>query len=201
MKKLLRLNMEMLSQRKILFGVIGAALLILVYTFGVVPLGEAKKKADEEIAIKGRVLKKYAEILQSRRAAEEGLEKTRKQREEVQKRLLPGETAQLGAASLQEIVKRLADKNNISLRSFRILEAKEASVYRKISLQIEVNPINSLRSLAQFLADIESQEKELMISEMDLLVFNPRMPSNVQGSLVISGLMKAVKPKEKGKEK
>jgi len=40
-----------------------------------------------------------------------------------------------------------------------------------------------------------------MISDMDLLVLNIRMPNQVQGSMVISGLMKGTKPKEKGKER
>jgi hypothetical protein len=37
---------------------------------------------------------------------------------------------------------------------------------------------------------------------MDLLVFNPRMPNNVQGNLIISGFMKGSegKDKEKGRE-
>jgi hypothetical protein len=48
--------------------------------------------------------------------------------------------------------------------------------------------------------DIEHHEKELMISEMDFLVFNPRMPTNVQGSLIITGLMKKTKTKEKGRQ-
>jgi hypothetical protein len=40
-----------------------------------------------------------------------------------------------------------------------------------------------------------------MISEMDLLILNIRMPNQVQGSLVVSGLMKGTKTKEKGKER
>jgi hypothetical protein len=75
------------------------------------------------------------------------------------------------------------------------------NVYRKISLQIEFNPMNSMLNLGQFIYDIENYEKDLMISEMDLLVFNPRMPNSIQGSMVISGLMKSVKTKEKGKER
>jgi hypothetical protein len=53
-------------------------------------------------------------------------------------------------------------------------------------------------SLGQFMHDIEHHEKELMISEMDLLIPNIRMPNSVQGNMVISGLMKGVtKTKEK----
>ncbi|MBI5968780.1 MAG: hypothetical protein HY882_13125 [Deltaproteobacteria bacterium] len=189
------------SQKKVFWGLIGFTMALLGYTFGIVPLWEAKKKADEEMALKQRVIWKYAEIIQNRKAVEEALDRTRKQSEGIQKRLLPGETPQLGAANLQDMVKRLSEKNGISLRSFRILEPKEIGVYRKISLQIELAPTNSLMSLGQFVHDLEHQEKELMISEMDLLIFNPRMPNTIQGNMVISGLMKASKPKEKGRER
>ena len=54
--------------------------------------------------------------------------------------------------------------------------------------------------LGQFMSDIENHEKGLMISEMDLLVMNLRMPSNIQGNMVISALMKGTKAKEKGRE-
>jgi len=189
------------SQKKLLWLVIGVAAVILIYVWGIVPLLEAKKKADEEIVLKRKILGQYSGILQNRKLAEDSLEKSRKQADEIQKRLLPGETPQLGAANLQDMVRRLAEKNFLSLRSFRILEPKEMGAYRKISLQIDFNPINSMLNLSQFIFDLEHQEKELMITDMDILVFNPRMPNTVQGNLVVSGLMKGTKGKEKGKEK
>jgi hypothetical protein len=185
-----------ISQKKFLWGFIGMAIVILIYTYGIVPLVEAKKKAEEEIVLKERILQKYAEVIQTRKKGEEALDRNLKEIEEIEKRLLPGETPQLGGAGLQDIVKRVSEKNSIALRSFRILEPKEVGVYRKISLQIEFNPIGSMLSLGQFIYDLEHQEKKLMISEMDLLVFNPRMPNNIQGSLVVSGLMKESKFKE-----
>jgi hypothetical protein len=189
------------SQKKIFWGVIGIAIFILIFTFGVLPLVEAKKKAEEEIALKKRALLKYGEYLENRKMVEEELDRTLKQYEGIQKRLLSGETPQLGAANLQEIVKRLSEKNGVGIRSFRILEPKEINSYRKVSVQIDFNPINNMLSLGQFIHDIENHEKELMISEMDLLVTNIRMPNYIQGSLVISGLMKGTKTKEKGGER
>jgi hypothetical protein len=97
-------------------------------------------------------------------------------------------------------VKKIADKNGIAVRSFRILEPKEASPYRKVSIQIEFNPVNNILSLGQLFHDLEHHEKKLLISEMDLLIFNIRLPNNIQGNLVITGLMKGTKAKEKGKE-
>jgi hypothetical protein len=187
------------SQRKIFWGLIGIAIFILIYFLGILPLIEASKKVEEEIILKRKALLKYQEYLQSRKIVEEDLNKTLKMYEEIQEKLLPGESPQIGAANLQEVVKRLSEKSGISIRSFRILEPKEIGVYRKISLNIDFNPTSSMLSLGQFIHDIENHEKGLMISEMDLLVLNPRMPSNIQGSLVVSGVMKGTPMKEKGR--
>ena len=174
-------------------------MLILIYALGILPLVEAKKGAEEKIALNKKVLSKYEEYLSNRKAIEEEFNRTVKEHEEAQKRLLPGDKTQLGAAALQEIVKRLAEKNGIAIRSFRILEPKESDPYTKVSIQIEFNPANSMLSLGQFIYDVEHYEKELLVSEMDFLVVNIRMPNQIQGSLVISGLMKATKTKEKGR--
>ena len=193
-------KMWKISQKKVLWVITGIATCILIYVLGVLPLFEAAKKAEEEIALKKRTILKYRDYLQNRKAVEEELDRTLKQFEEARERLLPGETPQIGSASLQEIAKGLSEKNGIAIRSFRMLEPKEINSYRKISIQVDFNPINSMSSLGQFIYDIEHNQKELMISEMDLLVFNIRMPNNVQGSMVISGLMKAAKSKEKGRQ-
>ncbi|MGQ9647167.1 MAG: type II secretion system protein GspM [Thermodesulfobacteriota bacterium] len=189
------------SRRRFLWAFIGVAAVILLYTFAILPLVEAKKKAEEEILLKRRALLRYEEYLQNRKIFEEELDRTQKQYEIIQRRLLAGETPQLGAASLQEIVRRLSEKDGVGIRSFRMLEPKEIDAYRKISIQIDFNPNNSMLNLGQFIDDIETHEKKLMISEMELLVLNIRMPNQVQGSMVISGLMKGTKSKEKGRER
>ena len=189
------------SQKKFIWIVIGIAAAIVLYNFMIIPLVEAKKNADQEIALNQRLLSKYAEVLQNRKAIVDLLDKSVKQNEEIQKRLLPGETPQLGAANLQDTVKRLAEKNSLNLRSFRSLEPKEMGSFRRVSVQIEFNPMSSMQGLTQFLYELEHQDREIMISEMDLLVFNPRMPNTIQGSLIVSGWMKSNKGKEKEKEK
>jgi hypothetical protein len=189
------------SQKKGLRWIGAAAALILILTFGVLPLIDAAKKMKQEIFIKKRTVEKYEKFRQSRKAIEEEFNQALRQYERTQQKLLSGETPQLGAASLQEIVKRLSEKNGIGVRSFRILEPKEINSYRKISIHIDFTPVNSLMSLSQFIDDIEHHQKELMISEMDLLVMNPRMPNSIQGSLVISGVMKSIETKEKGGKK
>ena len=189
------------SQKKGLWWVGGIAILILVLAFGILPLIDSAKKMKEEIFLKKMTLEKYEKFRQNRKVIEEELGQALRQYERTQQKLLLGETPQLGAANLQEIVKRVSEKNGISVRSFRIVEPKEINSYRKISIHIDFNPASSMLSLGQFIYDIEHHEKELMISEMDLLVMNPRAPNSIQGSLVISGVMKSNETKEKGGKK
>ncbi len=191
------LRKKKVSRNRILWIFIGVALFVLIFTLGILPMVEATRRMKEEIALKRKVLLKYSEFLQKRKTVEEELGRVQKRYEEVQQRFLPGETPQLSAANLQEVLKKLLEKNGMTIRSFRILEPKDVSMYRRISIHIDFNPVNNLLSLVQFIHDIEHHDKELMISEMDLLVPNPRMPNNIQGSFVISGLMKMNQTKEK----
>lgn len=187
------------SRQKGMWILIGVAILILMVTFVFLPLIEDVKRMEEEISVKKMTQAKYAEFLQNRKSVEEDLDRTRKQYESLQQKLLPGETPQLASANLQEIVKKMLERNGMAIRGFRILEPKEGQFYQKISIHIDFNPVNNMLSLVQFIHDIEHHEKELMISEMDLLVPNPRMPNSIQGSFVISGMVKMSQPK--GKEK
>ena len=187
-------------QRRVLWGLIGITVALLIYLFGIEPLGESTKKAEEEITLKRSLLQKYEAYLRNRKVVEEELALAIKSYDAIRQRLLTGDTPQLAAAYLQEIVKRLSERNGIGIRSFTILEPKEINSYRKISIQISFNPTNSMLSLGQFIHDIENHEKDLMISEMDLLVPNMRMPNNIQGNLAISGLMEGTKTKEKGRK-
>jgi hypothetical protein len=201
MKKWAFLQGTNLGHKRLLGVLIAVAVGIVLYLYAILPLAEAKKKAETEIVLNQKLLSKYAEILQTRKTAEESLDRALKQNEEVKKKLLPGETPQLGSAHLQDVVKKLSDQYGLSLRSFRILEPKDLGLYQRISLQIDFNPMSSMTNLTQFIYDLENQEKEIFISDLDLLIFNPRMANAIQGNMVISGLMKGEKAKEKGKEK
>ncbi|MBM4277255.1 MAG: hypothetical protein FJ130_05135 [Deltaproteobacteria bacterium] len=195
------LRKRKVSRNRILWIFIGTAIFVLIITLGILPMVEATRRMKEEIALKKKILSKYSEFLQKRKTVEEELNRAQKRYEEIQQCFLPGETPQLSAANLHEIVKKLLEKNGMTIRSFRVLEPKDISPYKKISIHTDFNPVNNMLSLVQFIHDIENHEKKLMISEMDLLVPNPRMPNNIQGSFVISGLIKMSEPKEKGRER
>jgi hypothetical protein len=56
-------------QKRILWGLVGIVVLVLLYTFGILPLVEAKKKAEEEILLKSRALLRYEDYLGTARSS------------------------------------------------------------------------------------------------------------------------------------
>ena len=123
------------SQRKILFLLIGIVAVILAISLGVLPLIEAKKKAEEEIILKKRALLRYEQFLQNRKSVEEDLARTSKEYEGIQLKLLSGETPQLGAANLQEIVKRVSVEIDGRLLRVRIEGCAHRSVEDRLVAQ------------------------------------------------------------------
>jgi Tfp pilus assembly protein PilO len=174
---------------------------VLAFQFVLAPLLESQRKVQEEIALKKKMLTRYQEYIKSGKEIEDGLGQMIQHVEAIQSKLLPGETPQIIAANLQEILKKLSEKNGIQIRSFRIGEPKETTSYVKIPVIIEINPTKSIASLTYFVYDIETYEKLLLISDLDITAPNMRSPTEVQGSLTVTGFTKNTHPpKGKGKE-
>lgn len=188
-----------LIKRKTLFALLSLIGLTAIYFWGITPWLESKRKIEEEIKIKSQLISKYQEYVHGKKELEEDIGNIKMKLGNIKKRLIEGETPQLASANLQEIIRKMASSKDIQIRSFRILEPKDLTYYRKISIQIDFTPTYSLLNLLQFLNEIENHEKIMAISEMDLLVFNIRMPNNIQGNLTISGWMEKERLKEKSK--
>lgn len=176
---------------------------ILACQFALAPLLESERKVREEMDLKKKMLGRYQEYIKSGKDVEDGLTQVVQQVEVIQSKLLPGETPQITAANLQEILKKLSEKNGIQIRSFRIGEPKELTYYVRIPVIIEINPTKSMASLTYFVYDIENYEKVLLISDLDITAPNMRSPTEVQGSLTVTAFTKNTRPpqpKGKGKE-
>ena len=188
------------ERRTVLVLLVLAVVLILAYQLALVPLVESQRNVRQELALKKKLLNRYEDYIKSGRDMDEELNQRVQQVEAIQAKLLPGETPQINAANLQEILRKLSEKNGIQIRSFRIGEPKEMNFYLRIPVTIEVMPTKSMAALSYFLYDIESDEKLLVISDLDVTAPNMRNPTEVQGSVTVVGFTKNTHPKGKGKE-
>jgi Tfp pilus assembly protein PilO len=188
------------ERRTLLVLLMLVVVFILAYEFVLVPLVESQKNVRQELALKKKLLARYEEYIKSGKDMDEALNQKVQQVEAIQAKLLPGETPQINAANLQEILRKLSERNGVQIRSFRIGEPKEMNFYLKIPVTIEVTPTKSVAALAYFLYDIENYEKLLVISDLDLTAPNMRNPTEVQGSVTVVGFTKNTHPKGKAKE-
>ena len=189
------------GRKKNLFMLLLAGVLVVViYEFGVVALLESQRKVRDELGLKSKMLGRYDEFVKTEKDIEEELGQVEKQVEAIQAKLLPGETPQIMAASLQEMLKKLSEKNGIQIRSFRIGEPKELNFFLRVPVIIEINPTKSMSSLIYFLYDIENAERLLVISDLNLTAPNMRNPTEVQGNLTVTGFARNNQPKGKAKE-
>jgi Tfp pilus assembly protein PilO len=188
------------ERRTVLVLLVLAVALILAYQLALAPLVESQKNVRQELALKKKLLTRYEDYIKSGKDMDEELSQKTQQVETIQRRLLPGETPQINAANLQEILRNLSEKNGIQIRSFRIGEPKEMNFYLRIPVIIEMMPTKSMAALSYFLYDIENDGKLLVISDLDLTAPNMRNPTEVQGSVTVVGFTKNTHPKGKAKE-
>ena len=187
-------------KKNLLLFLMAAVLVVVIYEFGVMALVESQRKVRDELALKGKMLGRYDEFVKMEKDIEQELGQVEGQVEAIQAKLLPGETPQIMAASLQEMLKKTSEKNGIQIRSFRIGEPKELNFFLRVPVIIEINPTKSMSSLTYFLYDIENGEKLLVISDLNLTAPNMRNPTEVQGNLTVTGFARNNQPKGKAKE-
>ena len=187
-------------KKNLLLFLLAGVLVVVIYEFGVVALLESQRRVRDELGLKSKMLGRYDEFVKTEKDIEEELGQVEKQVEAIQAKLLPGETPQIMAASLQEMLKKLSERNGIQIRSFRIGEPKELNFFLRVPVIIEINPTKSMSSLTYFLYDIENAEKLLVISDLNLTAPNMRNPTEVQGNLTVTGFARNNQPKGKAKE-
>jgi Tfp pilus assembly protein PilO len=187
-------------KRNLLLFLLAGVLVVVIYEFGVVALLESQRRVRDDLGLKSKMLGRYDEFVKTEKDIEEELGQVEKQVEAIQAKLLPGETPQIMAASLQEMLKTLSEKNGIQIRSFRIGEPKELNYFMRVPVIIEINPTKSMSSLTYFLYDIENAERLLVISDLNLTAPNMRNPTEVQGNLTVTGFARNNQPKGKAKE-
>lgn len=187
-------------KKNLLLFLLAGVLVVVIYEFGVVALLESQRRVRDDLGLKSKMLGRYDEFVKTEKDIEEELGQVEKQVEAIQAKLLPGETPQIMAASLQEMLKTLSEKNGIQIRSFRIGEPKELNYFMRVPVIIEINPTKSMSSLTYFLYDIENAERLLVISDLNLTAPNMRNPTEVQGNLTVTGFARNNQPKGKAKE-
>lgn len=174
-------------ERFFVFAALATGVVFLIFTFVIDPFVESQRNIREEIPIRTRQLEKYRQFVAGKGQAHQQLRRIQEASRIAQARVLSGETASLAAANLQDILKTLAAKHQINIKSEKVLDTKSLDFFDEIFVQIEFTTMIS--NLARFLYDIETYPKVLMIPDCSISVNTYRGPRDVRATVVVSGLM------------
>ena len=164
-----------------------AVVVYLLITLVINPIYATQVRNDREIQEKVRFIQKYYEVLNQKAY----YEKKNKQNEEVQKslsrRFLEGKKPGLAAAGLQKILEGFASKSSIKVDRVRVEKHKFTESFMVIPIEVTLRA--SLKNLTQFIYQIESYEKFLVIEELNSRRINKTDPEQLQATILISGFI------------
>lgn len=172
-------------------------LLLLGRYFLVSPFLERREWVKNQLEIQPQLLEKNLRYVDQKGQMMAALEKARGELKAFESSLLSGDTPSVSASDLQQTVQSLATKEGTQLISTRVLNPEAMGSFTKIPIQVEVS--GQIDQVANLIRGIESTEKLLVVSELNVRsLFTPvaaaRQPAapqvpaqNLRASLTIAG--------------
>jgi Tfp pilus assembly protein PilO len=175
-------------RERVLIGVgVAVVLLVVVYLFLVEPLvGRAREAGSRTTAREAVLERRRLTIARGPQIAEE-LRSIKGQLEAESARLLQGPTAPLAASELQKLVKDAAARNNMEVRSERVLPASDREGLQEVPIEIMI--AGSIRDTVATLYRIEHAERLLMIKDLKIRVVSVGQPRELLTTLTVAGYM------------
>ncbi|MBI2986156.1 MAG: type 4a pilus biogenesis protein PilO [Deltaproteobacteria bacterium] len=174
-------------------------LLVLGQYFLVSPLLEWREWVKSQLEIQPQLLEKNLRYIGQKAGIAADLEKARAELKGMEPSLLSGDTPSVNASDLQQTVQGLAAKEGTQVISTRVLNPEAMGTFTRIPIQVEVG--GQIDQVANLIKEIESTDKLLVISELNIRsLFGPMRPprpqqpalpqmpaQNLRASLTIAG--------------
>lgn len=180
--------MKISDRDKRFLAVGGLAIVVyLLITLVINPIYSTQVRKDREIQEKIRFIEKYYEVLNQKTYYEEKSKQNEKVQQSLSRRFLEGKKPGLAAAGLQKILERFASQSSIKIDRVRVEKHKFTESLMVIPIEITLR--SSLKNLTQFIYQIESYEKFLVIENLNSRRINKTDPEQLQATILISGFI------------
>jgi general secretion pathway protein M len=187
------------ARERLLAGLAGAALLLVIVRYGVVGPYLQYTAALEEQIEQGwqRVFKMERQNMRSAQVNER-LNLLRQRFQTTWQKLIPGPTPSVAAANLQERVRTLASQSGLDLVTTQMMRDEAVGEFRKATVQVTLR--GELPAVANFLAGVEYGDWRLAVSTLEMRsTYSPRLAqAGNRGPLTItlevSGVMQGAAP-------
>ena len=187
-----------ISKRDKRFLIIGglAMLLFVIYNYIITPFIESEQNIREGTEQKEMTLQKFERIITERTEVEKQLAQVRRKQTQLNAKLLTGSTPSLAAAEMQKMLEKISSTHDLELKSVKVQDGEKEGDFLTIPLEIRLQ--TDLERTRKFLADIEKNQKYLIVPTLKISVQNQREPKEVIVTMVVTGFfMKEEPDKEK----
>ncbi len=183
--------------RRIVTGVGALAALSVLYVGVVQPLVHYRQRGKTEIEEGEEQLERAEHFLAVADAKRAERDELRKKLGEAKERLLPGSSATLGAAALQERANALAAEKGITVQSTQVMKEEAAEPFHKIAIRLTLS--GELKPFAEFVSGLEYGPQQLSIPFLEVsrrgaaaaAVKGPRV---LQATVEVSGYLQGAPP-------
>ena len=176
-----------ISRRDKRFLTVGAValLLFLVVNYVIIPFMESEREIREGTEQKEVTLEKFEKIIAGRAEVEKQLAQLKKKQTQMNAKLLTGSTPSLAAADMQKMLEKISGTHDLELKSVKVQDGEKQGDLLTIPLEIRLQ--TDLERTRKFLADIEKNQKYLIVPSLKISVQNQRDPKEVIVTMVVTG--------------
>ena len=160
---------------------------LLIYFYGIEPLQEWRRSGADLIPAREAQLERRRLIVAQRPTLTAEIEKINQQLETRAARWLQGPTPPLAASELQTLVKDVAVKAGVEVRSERILPLVDRSGLQEVPVEITV--AGGLRETVRLLYDLEHTTKILTVQDVKVRVVAVGQPRDLLTTFNVSGYL------------
>lgn len=160
---------------------------LLIYFYGIEPLQEWRRSGADLIPTREAQLERRRLIVAQRPTLSAEIEKINQQLETRAARWLQGPTPPLAASELQTLVKDVALKAGVEVRSERILPLVDRSGLQEVPVEITV--AGGLRETVRLLYDLEHTTKILTVQDVKVRVVAVGQPRDLLTTFNVSGYL------------
>jgi Tfp pilus assembly protein PilO len=160
---------------------------LIVYFYGVEPLQEWRRSGAEMIPSREAQLERRRIVVARRPTLTAELERLNQQLQTRAPRWLQGPTPPLAASELQTLVKDVALKAGVEVRSERILPLVDRSGLQEVPIEITV--AGGLRETVRLLHDLEHTTKILTVQDVKVRVVAVGQPRDLLTTFNVSGYL------------
>jgi len=182
-------KLELTKTRKTLL-IIGACMLLFALVYRIFPTLQNLSGTSDEIGLKERQLAKYRKMVHGGDELEVRLASLRNALKQGESGLLTGKTPSLAAADIQNILRDIATKSNVEIKTVGVLKPTETEHGNYIYIPVKLTVTSTIRTLTEFLYGIESSPKSLTVKKVRIRVVSRRKSKQIKSDITIYGLLK-----------